>query len=96
MHGEPLQRGPQECRCQGYCPCVHVGHAGAYQPLLALHRLLHKRVNSCFALIRPSCALPPLLLQLQGMQVLHDTQLRRLPGYQGEAVLSAAVAGGGA
>ncbi|KAI7840257.1 hypothetical protein COHA_006039 [Chlorella ohadii] len=36
------------------------------------------------------------LCTLQGMQVLHDTQLRRLPGYQGDAVLSAAVAGGGA
>lgn len=34
-------------------------------------------------------------LQLQGMQVLHDTQLRGLPGYQGDAMLPAAGGAGG-
>ena len=53
---------------------------------MALHWLLHSGSSLC-VLPRP--------LQLQGMQVLHDTQLRELPGYQGDAVMSAAGVAGG-
>ena len=33
-----------------------------------------------------------LCLQLQGIQVLHDSQLRTLPGYQGDAEFGEAAA----